>query len=133
LGRWSINIIAILASVLTPNMTKGKERAKLTACKSNLRLIGIAAEMYANDNNQLFFPLKDIEEDIDESIVYVQQGYLKTVPHCPSNPTLYYVASGRYDGKNFHVYCRGGHPYFDLPAGQPRWDNERGGIKESSY
>ncbi|MCL4788309.1 MAG: type II secretion system GspH family protein, partial [Verrucomicrobia bacterium] len=45
-----IAIIAILASLLLPAIASAKARARACACKSNLRQIGIAMTMYAEDN-----------------------------------------------------------------------------------
>jgi len=45
-----IGIIALLISVLLPALSRAREAASRTACMSNLRQIGIAYLMYANDN-----------------------------------------------------------------------------------
>lgn len=44
-----IAIVAILAALLLPVFAKARERARQTACTSNLRQIGIAAEGYSQD------------------------------------------------------------------------------------
>ncbi len=49
-----IAVIAILAALLLPTLTKAKDHSLRTACKSNLRQWGIAWATYASDNDNLF-------------------------------------------------------------------------------
>ena len=43
-------IIALLVGLLLPALARAKEEARKTQCRSNLRQIGLAIQMYANDN-----------------------------------------------------------------------------------
>src|SRR3954467_15848629 len=44
-----IAIIAILASLLLPALARGKEKSKQTYCSNNLRQMGMATFVYADD------------------------------------------------------------------------------------
>ena len=48
-----IAIIALLLSILLPSMGKAKAQAKAAVCLSNLRQIGLAAMLYAENNEGL--------------------------------------------------------------------------------
>ncbi len=49
-----IAIIAILAAILFPVFASARAAARKTACLSNMRQIGVAIEMYANDHDQAY-------------------------------------------------------------------------------
>ncbi|HEY3268836.1 MAG TPA: prepilin-type N-terminal cleavage/methylation domain-containing protein [Armatimonadota bacterium] len=51
-----IAIIAILAAILFPVFAKARERAKATACLSNLKQMGVAAKMYEGDYDDHLVP-----------------------------------------------------------------------------
>src|SRR5688572_28136283 len=45
-----IGIIAVLVGILLPALARAREQAKTTQCMSNLRNLGQALVMYANEN-----------------------------------------------------------------------------------
>lgn len=51
-----IAIIAILAAILFPVFAKAREQARKSACTSNLKQLGLAWIMYAQDHDEMFPP-----------------------------------------------------------------------------
>jgi len=79
-----IAIIAILAALLLPVLSKAKERGRRTRCISNLRQIGVAMHLYANDNNDAIVPTDAVMgHDIWFGSSAVTLGHLLTENYVP--------------------------------------------------
>ena len=82
-----IAIIAIIAAILFPVFAQAREKARQTACMSNLRQIGTATLMYAQDYDEQM-----IGTDLGDAPEYfwgdMIQPYMKNrqILDCPSSP-----------------------------------------------
>ena len=52
-----IAIIAILAAMLLPALAKAREKARQISCISNMKQLGLANQMYGNDNDDMPVPV----------------------------------------------------------------------------
>ena len=121
-----IAIIAILAAILVPNFVRARGQGHLTACKSNLKNIGTACEMYATDNAGRY------PANLSALTSGAMGGYLKSIPTCPAAGSDTYTDSYSH-GMNpdiFTVYCKGSnHTAVDTADNFPQYDSVQGLIE----
>ena len=87
-----IAIIAILASLLLPVLARAKQQAWSTACLNNLKQIGIASVIYANENEDSL-PLSAHQGGSNSWVQTLQSALAGTNLHrCPrdTNHVRYY-------------------------------------------
>lgn len=79
-----IAIIAILAAILFPVFAQAREKARQTACMSNMRQIGMAIYMYMQDyDEQSVHTHHDLEDD--ETIADLYPWYQPLQPYTKNN------------------------------------------------
>src|SRR5688500_7276031 len=93
-----IAIIAILAAILFPVFAQAREKARATACLSNMKQIGLALMMYVQDYDETNPPRNDGNEDFNNPArVAVKPNFLgvltpysknKDIYACPSVPAV---------------------------------------------
>jgi len=123
-----IAIIAILAAILVPNFVKARAQGQLTACKSNLKNIGTACEMYAADHNGRY-PAEQGGNGFEGGEIR-SLGYMKVLPRCPLTPSDPYEYKSRSNPDYYYLQCsKGNHqqagvsktdityPWFDSAIG----------------
>lgn len=91
-----IAIIAILAAILFPVFAAARENARKASCIANMKQLGMAFNMYGNDNKE-YFPVWSLTNaydntlwwfNLDSYIKQVDAARLKGVYLCPSAPKL---------------------------------------------
>lgn len=123
-------IVVFLFGTLVPNFLRAKARGQLTACKSNLKNLATALEMYASDNKGHY------PQTLDGLI---PSRYLRQIPTCPSNHSWGHSLSAGHDytyevnakPANFSMVCQGDHAdayrgFNADPHGFPQYDSTAG-------
>lgn len=98
-----VAIIAILAALMLPVMARAKESARATACLSNLHQIGIALQIYVQENNNKLPVMRDAPTDpaaaatntfpMINKVLLVQLGNTNVL-RCPSDYQNYFETTG---------------------------------------
>lgn len=98
-----VAIIAILAALLLPTLGRAKESARATACLSNLHQIGIALQIYVQDNNNKLPVMRDAPTDpivaatntfpTINQVLYTQLGNTNVL-RCPDDLQGFFETTG---------------------------------------
>lgn len=120
-----LSVGLVLAATLVPNFVRARARGQLTACKSNLKNISTALEMYSTDFSGKY----------PASLDLVVPNYLKTLPICPSGGEKTYRAyfgstiphnPQRYQDY-YYIECYGeNHTTVSVDGNYPAYDGIKG-------
>jgi prepilin-type N-terminal cleavage/methylation domain-containing protein len=114
-----IAIIAILAAILVPNFIRARAQGQLTACKSNLKNIGTAMEMYSTDFAGRYATAASL----------LTPNYLKIIPTCASAGSDTYSSTFSVTSipDAYTFYCSGTqHASASEPANYPQYNSTQG-------
>ena len=134
-----IAIIAILASMLLPAITQARDKGRSAVCMNNLKQIGLAFFLYAEDNGDVI-PPRSVPSPFGGGTEYAKGSWRRMIIlpilqdmqlfSCPSNsdssvvsrdclsPTSYSLNSG--SSADGHMLIRG--------AAGPSWNFHRSGV-----
>ena len=108
-----IAIIAILAAILFPVFAQARERARMISCLSNMRQMGTALRMYAQDYDEVYpalrlgsaidsNPANQVDDVFNDNAPYMLCFENELMPYvknkgvwtCPSNPSAHLKPGG---------------------------------------
>lgn len=106
------------AAILAPNFIRARAQGQLAACKSNLKNLGTACEMWAVDHGGQY----------PTTVSQLSPDYLLSTPVCPAAGQDTYSASYQLKGdpRTYSVYCSGHH---HKPVGRPPNSPSYNGIE----
>lgn len=89
----------------------------MTACKSNLKNIGTALEMYSSDNGGRF----------PSTLEVLTPRYLKALPSCPAAASVSYAYVSTHEPDNYTIVCAGEyHKEVAQHANYPQYTSTQG-------
>lgn len=117
-----IAIIAILAAILVPNFIRARANGQLTACKSNLKSLATALEVYSAEHGSRY----------PANLDTLTPDYVKTIGTCPAVGSDTYTAgfTSASDPDIFTIVCAGlNHNVLNIPNDFPQWTSIRGLVE----
>jgi prepilin-type N-terminal cleavage/methylation domain-containing protein/prepilin-type processing-associated H-X9-DG protein len=101
-----IAIIAILAAMLLPALSKAKEMAKFSSCQSNLKQIGLSLEFYAGDYQGMYPAIAAYSRNESPWVFLINDSYFTNLNlwNCPSDLTYASGKDGGYNNYGFTQY-----------------------------
>lgn len=110
-----IGIIGVLAAMLLPSLSRAKRHTKVTVCLNNLRQVGIAIQMFVDDQNQKYpggLGGHEIAEEFACGIdryremtnrpLFQYMSPYSDVWHCPEDKGLDFRPDGPFFGPTLH-------------------------------
>lgn len=141
-----VAVVALLIGLVAPGLSRARESARTVACQSNLRQLGHAWAMYANDHAERAMPLSDpaggpggtavywwgdqgaADRGVDHELGFVSP-YLdaslgaRSVFECPNQPWGTYSPQG---GSPEPTTTYGYNGYYLTPGRTPGWSDAIG-------
>ncbi|MBI5095601.1 MAG: DUF1559 domain-containing protein [Candidatus Hydrogenedentes bacterium] len=92
-----IAIISILAAILLPTLSRAREAAKRASCVNNLRQIGIAFQLYVDENKETYPAAADPVSTSPFVMLWMGRGWrtklAEYIPGDKTNPGVFFCPS----------------------------------------
>ncbi|MFO1458511.1 MAG: DUF1559 domain-containing protein [Verrucomicrobiota bacterium] len=97
-----LGILSLLAALLLPQLGRAQERARSTACRSNLRQIGLGLRMYLDEHRGVFPTMQNRSANTNLTVTNTPETVLASqigaagVWHCPSDRQQFAATGNSY-------------------------------------
>ncbi len=112
-----VAIIAILVTILVPNLMRARAQAQTAACEGNLKEIATALELYDTDNDS-YPPSGNVDGSNTALLPYVQQVPVDPAAG-PGQPYVYTVGTDSSGEPEYTITCPGLHDPATLQVVDP--------------
>ena len=119
-----VAIIAILAGMLLPALSKARDMAHSTSCKNNLKTLGTAVHLYSSAHNDTMLPPNHGYSNEGVRWTYLLLG---PNPRYPSEINNMWIVQGMTQGQYFGIktylcpQLKGSHPLDGITTGYDWW------------
>ena len=111
----------VIAACIVPNFLRARSSGQMSACKSNLKNLGISMDMYSTDNFGKY-PLR---------LEQITPNYLKVLPTCASAGEATYTYERAEKPDVYTIYCKGDYHRRDrCKTNYPQYDSIHGLIEK---
>ncbi len=115
-----LGVTGLLSVLIFPNFLRTDRPAYLTACKSNLKNIGTALEMYSTDHYGRY----------PTALSLLTPNYIKVIPTCAKAKKMTYEFTSREKPDCYTMYCSGKyHTEITNTPNYPQYDAINGLIE----
>jgi prepilin-type N-terminal cleavage/methylation domain-containing protein/prepilin-type processing-associated H-X9-DG protein len=127
-----IAIIAILAAMILPVLGRAKQTSLRIACSNNLRQLGLAAQVYLGDSQNIYPPRSNTDRWPDK--FYDSYGHKVQILLCPSETTNAPLTVGSSPSNNVadassrSYLINGWNDYFQSVLSPSDWASYQGGT-----
>lgn len=118
-----IGVILVISAIIIPNFLRAPHQGRLTACKSSLKNIGTALEMYSTDNAGQY----------PGNLSEITPNYLHVLPTCAQAGKVTYEYNVSKKPDNYTIWCNG---YYHRECGAtnyPQYDGVKGLIEKPGW